>query len=428
MVRVSSRDRQPPGGGGGVASANILYWANTDDTGVMRRLVEAYNATNPAQKVELVLVPGAETEVSKLMTAVRSGTGPDIYNLDRFTIGERAAGGLLEDITDYINKIDPNYGKNFLAYAWAETQFKGRTFGIPNGTDTRALYWRKDLFREAGIDPDILDPKNGPIDVKTLQQIAGKLNVTDAQGNYTRVGFIPWATQIGQGWHYTFGYAFGGSFADVSAMKVTPTNPGVVAAFQYFYDVGKELEPQKIRTFISTYAPPNNPPQRNPFITGNLGILVHGSWFIRDLIQYAPDIEWGVTYIPVPKPGDQSATWAGGWSLVIPRGSKNIEGAVRFIMWMAGEQGQRLRCGFENKAYLPTWQPILNDDSLFAPQYSFVRNLLGVTKSRPVLPVGAYYWDQLSIAMEEVWTNTKTPMEALRVVETQTQAQLDRFK
>jgi maltose-binding protein MalE len=57
-----------------------------------------------------------------------------------------------------------------------------------------------------------------------------------------------------------------------------------------------------------------------------------------------------------------------------------------------------------------------------------VRNLLEVTKSRPVLPVGAYYWDQLSIAMEEVWTNTKTPMEALKVVETQTQAQLDRFK
>jgi ABC-type glycerol-3-phosphate transport system substrate-binding protein len=97
-------------------------------------------------------------------------------------------------------------------------------------------------------------------------------------------------------------------------------------------------------------------------------------------------------------------------------------------MWMAGEQGQRLRCGFENKAYLPTWQPILTDDSLFAPQYGFVRNLLSVTKSRPVLPVGAYYWDQLSIAMEEVWTNTKTPAEALKVVETQTQAQLDRFK
>lgn len=40
----------------------------------------------------MVQVPGDETDVSKLMTAVRGGVGPDVYHLDRFTTSQRAAG------------------------------------------------------------------------------------------------------------------------------------------------------------------------------------------------------------------------------------------------------------------------------------------------------------------------------------------------
>jgi multiple sugar transport system substrate-binding protein len=406
-------------------AGSVIFWANSDDTGTTRKMVEAYNATNPAVKVELVLVPGAETEVSKLMTAVRSGTGPDIYGLDRFTIGERAAAGLLEDITDHVNRIDPDYGGNHLNYAWAETQYNGRTWGIPDGTDTRALYYRPDLMREAGIDPGPLDPRNGPVTIAQLNEIAMKLNVTDAQGNYTRIGFVPWANQ---GWHYGFGYAFGGSFADLQAKKVTPLNPGVVAAYQYFYDTAKALDPLKVRTFMSTYYPPNNPPQQDAFLTGHQAIVVGGSWMVESIKRYAPDIEYGVTYMPVLKAGDPPSTWAGGWSLVVPKGAKQAEGAIRFMTWYAGGDGQRLRCELALKAFLPTWVALLDDDSLFIPEYAFFRELLKVTKSRPVLPIGALYWDQLSIAQDDMATNSKTPVEALTVVEQQAQAQYDKFK
>jgi len=388
-------------------------------------MVDAYNATNPAVKVDLVLVPGSETEISKLMTAVRSGTGPDIYGLDRFTIGERAAGGLLQDITDYVNKVDPTFGSKHLAYAWAETQYNGRTWGIPDGTDTRGLFYRKDIMQQMGVDPTPLDPSNGPIPIAQLNDIAMKLNVTDAQGNYTRIGFVPWANQ---GWHYGFGYAFGGSFADLQAKKVTPLNPGVVAAYQYFYDTAKALDPLKVRTFMSTYYPPNNPPEQDPFLTGNQPIAVCGSWEVENIMRYAPNIDYGVTYMPVLKKGDPPSTWAGGWSLVVPNGAKHVEDAIRFMTWYCGGDGQRLRCGFALKTFLPTWTALLDDDSLFIPQYSFFRELLKVTKSRPVLPVGALYWDQLSVAQDDMATNSKTPVQALTDVQNTVQAQYDKFK
>jgi multiple sugar transport system substrate-binding protein len=406
----------------------VTYWiTGADDSGNGKRTMDAYNATNPAQQVDIVFVPGAETEISKLMTAIRSGTGPDIYDLDRFTIGERAAGGLLEDITDYLMQVDPNMSSKFLDFAWAETQYNGRTYGLPTGTDTRALFYRKDILREEGIDMTLLDPKNGPITIAELKTITDKLNKTDAQGNYTRIGYIPYATE-NQGWHYVLGFSFGGKFADLSAKKVTPLDPGVVAAYQYFYDTARDLGPQKVRTFLSTYAPPNNPPQRNMFLTGVSPITVQGDWFIADIKRYAPDIEWATTYLPVLNKGDKITTFAGGWSLVIPKGAKNIEGAIEFITWRSGEPGQRLLCELNFGASLPTLKSLISDNSLFIPEYQFVKDLLPVAQNRPVLPIHAFYWDQLTIAQSDVSNNLKTPQEALRQVETLSQAQYDRFK
>jgi multiple sugar transport system substrate-binding protein len=373
------------------------------------------------------MVPGAETEISKLMTAVRSGTGPDIYGLDRFTIGERAAQGLLEDITDQLRQIDPNLSSKYLDFAWAEAQYNGRSYGLPTGTDTRVLFYRKDILRQKGINADALDPKNGPITVAELKTITDKLNETDAQGNYTRIGYIPYATE-NQGWHYVMGFSFGGKFADLQAKKVTPLDPGVVAAYQYFYDTAKDLGPQKVRTFLSTYAPPNNPPQQNMFMTGVSPITVQGDWFIADIMRFAPDIEWGTTYLPVLKKGDKITTFAGGWSMVVPKGAKNVEGAIRTMAWWAGEPGQRLECEYGLGAHLPTWKTLIDEDRLYIPEYRFAKDLLPVAQNRPVLPIHAFYWDQLTIAQDEVANNLKTPQEALRQVETLSQAQYDRFK
>ncbi|MDR0585672.1 MAG: extracellular solute-binding protein, partial [Treponema sp.] len=81
-------------GGAGVTSGEkVVFWTShtANDLEVLRQIVAAYNATNPAVPVEIVSVPGSETEITKLATSIRGGTAPDVYFLDRFTIAERAA-------------------------------------------------------------------------------------------------------------------------------------------------------------------------------------------------------------------------------------------------------------------------------------------------------------------------------------------------
>jgi multiple sugar transport system substrate-binding protein len=176
---------------------------------------------------------------------------------------------------------------------------------------------------------------------------------------------------------------------------------------------------------MSTYTPPNLPPQNNPFITGQVGIMVNGDWMISQFREYAPNLEYGITYLPVPKAGDKPTSFAGGWSLVVPVGSKKTEAAVRFMVWACGADGQRLYT--KGTTHLPTYSSLMNEASLFTTEHQFFRSILPVARSRPVLPVGAYYWDQLTAAQEAVVDNTQTPAQALRTVEEQTQAQLNKF-
>jgi multiple sugar transport system substrate-binding protein len=406
--------------------SKILFWIEDGTPPAQRAgyqdVVDAFNKANPNDQVEIALVAGAIAEATQLMTAVRSGTGPDVYTLDRFTVAERAAAGFLEDLTPYISRLEPDVATKHLDFAWAETQYKGKTYALPVSTDTRALFYRKDILREAGIDISPLDPKNGPITIAQLKEIAKKLDRTDAQGNYTRLGFVPY---LAEGWHYVWGLAWGGSFADYKAGKVTPLDSPIVAAFQMAYEWAKEYGPEKLANFSSTYLPPNNPPQMNPFLTGTLVMKIDGDWHIPSIKENAPNIEWGVTYPPVQKAGDKSGTFAGGGSLVVPAGSKKAEAAVKFILFASGAEGQRLYCG--RGGLLPTVLSVVDDPGFYDADHTFFRSLLPMARSRPPLPVGALYWDNLTTAWEAMRTNTKTPQEALRDVEASTQSQLNRF-
>jgi multiple sugar transport system substrate-binding protein len=411
------------------AAPEVVFWTSHGPpaNGILEEIVNNYNATSPAIKVKFVQVPGSETDNTALMTAVRGGTGPDVYMLDRFIVAQRAADGVLEDLTSAINTVDPNFKDKVLPFAWEEAQYRGKTYAFPFDTDTRGLFYNIDVLRAAGVDPAEFSRSNGPMTLTRLWEICQRIDVKDAQGNYTRVGFIP---QVSQGWHYTWGFDFGGEFADMAALRVTPTHPGVIAGFQFLYDWNQAMGVTQVQNFISSYMPPNNPPQNDPFITGNLAMMITGDWQVNTMERYAPDVNWDVTYIPVPKAGDKPSTWAGGWSMVVPvnqsRSAALLEGAVRFMTYICGYDGQKKY--FLENGNAPTLVALLNERGLFPPNKVYFQETLGFTKSRPALPVGALYWDALSTAQDMVVQNVMTPQAALQQAYDAVQPTLDRFR
>ena len=86
------------------------------------------------------------------------------------------------------------------------------------------------------------------------------------------------------------------------------------------------------------------------------------------MAQLAPDTNYGFTYIPVPNEGDESATWAGGWSAALIPDSDVPDEAWRFIQFLAGPEGQEIYT--RETTHLPTLNALLEDESIFDDEFT----------------------------------------------------------
>lgn len=384
----------------------VLFWTTftEPDLSVLKGMVETYNGQASGMKAELVQIPPAQvTDVTKLMTAVRGGTGPDVYFLDRFIVAQRAADGLLQDLSSLGADLSP-----YIDFARAEATFDGKPYALPFDTDARALYYNKDMLQAAGVDPAELDSANGPVTWSRVQEIANGLNVMDDNGNYTQMGFIPW---LNQGWHYTYGFSWGGQFFNQEACEVSPDDPKIVEAFNWVQDYCEALDANKVSAFGTPSMVPGFDASQHPFHVGTLAMQITGDWEIKQMEAYAPDTDYGITWMPVPNAGDNSTTWAGGWSVVIPQGAKHVEDAWAFMQWFAGEPGQRIYT--QESKHMPTYEALLSDQEIYSERHQFFTELLPTAKNRPPLPVGAKYWDELTVAWQKTYLNEGEPAELL---------------
>jgi multiple sugar transport system substrate-binding protein len=151
-------------------------------------------------------------------------------------------------------------------------------------------------------------------------------------------------------------------------------------------------------------------------------MTISGDWRIAEQAKYAPSGHYGFTYIPVPKAGDPTSTWAGGWSMALIPNSKAKDQAIKFMKYIAGPEGQKVYT--KESTHLPTLKALQQDASLYDPAHKQFLDLLPTAKSRPPLAVGAAYWDALTSAQGSVELNSKQPMDALKEVESTVQPQL----
>jgi multiple sugar transport system substrate-binding protein len=409
----------------GQSKAKVTFWTTHSDIGLtaLKQIGTDFNAQSKTSEVEVVQRPPADvTDSSSLITAVRGGQGPDVYLLDRFIVAERAAQGLLQDLTQLMTDDgqNPDLTEKWVPFSAAEATYDSKPYALPFDTDVRALFYNKKMFTDAGVDLAPFDNTKGPMTFDAFAELAAKLDV-DGGDNYSSLGFVPY---FSQGMHYTWGFAFGGSFFDYEKCEVTPDNEGVIAGGQWVYDYSKKYNADKLYAFIQNAMRTGAAPTDSPFIQKRLGAYISGNWEFQNFKKYIPDVDVGYTYIPVPKEGDTSATWAGGWSGVIPQGAKNVAGGYEFLKYLAGPDGSKTYVKLNNN--LPVLKELLADASLFDENLKwFVDNLFPTTHNRPPLPVGAKYWDELTTAWEAIYLNQSTPQDALGQTKQNVQADLD---
>jgi ABC-type glycerol-3-phosphate transport system substrate-binding protein len=196
-----------------------------------------FEAATPSIKIDPTVLPPDSKDIdSKLNAAKLAGTFPDVFSAYLVFMGTRGARGDFEILDPYINQWPDK--SDILESALDLGKYKGDIVGLGFFPAPKLVPYRKDFFREAGLDPE--GPKKEPTTWEELASWGRKLTVRDASGNVTRAGldipsstpatvFIePWMRQNGS------------KVIDEINLEPSWTDAGAVEALQFVADLWNE--------------------------------------------------------------------------------------------------------------------------------------------------------------------------------------------
>lgn len=407
----------PAAGGGAAAPAAAVkkLEAWNQMTGIaeksLRGIFDIYNAQNTkGNMVEYVFIATTQGSQSdeKLLTAVAGGNPPALHMADRFTVPQFAHQGFFTAITDQAEAAGVK-AADFYPFAWEEASYKDGLYALPLDTDTRALWYNKDILAEAG-----LDPEKPPTTLDELKAMTAALTVKADNGRITRHGFIP---NYDQAWLYTWGFDFGGQFQDPATRRITFADPKNVQSMEWMKAFIDEIGIEDVDAFLSACMGSACNDLNDPFWTGQSAMTCSGNWKVAQSHEYKPDGNYGVVPMPGPDGPAPFASWAGGWSWAVPKGFKDVDAAFDALAYICGPEGQ-LKYN-KDTFHIPT-NVKASEDPFFRedPLHAVFMDLLPVSHTRPPIPLGSKLWDlQFKAFRDEIPHGLKTPQQALEDID-----------
>jgi multiple sugar transport system substrate-binding protein len=302
---------------------DLIMWERSGgNAGMVDRLVEMWNEANPDRKIQLTYIPHAEM-VAKLAQAIASGDVPDLMGLDLIYGPQFEAAGQLVDITDYF-KDDATLKTASPGHMTVGT-YDGRLYGVPLYADVSALFYNKDLFEQAGLDPD-----KPPTSLAEIREYADKITALggDVKGyflpgscagcNIFTVGPLMWAS---------------GATIEPNADGEPLVGDGVKDVLQWARDmvragnVHDDARAENGETFHLRFG------------SGKVGMMGTGNFNITLAREQNPNMDFGIALLPGVEPGS-AASFIGGDLVTIPKGSQRVDDAVDFMKFILSDEVQ----------------------------------------------------------------------------------------
>ena len=297
--------------------------------GPITKIIDGYVADfekeNPGIKLKPIYSGSYQESITKALTAVKSGDPPVtsiLLSTDMFTLIDEDAIVPFDDLVKTAD--DQAWLKSFYPGFMENSQTGGKTWGIPFQRSTIVLYYNKDAFKEAG-----LDPNKPPGTWTEMADYAQKLTKRDASGKVTQ-----WGVQIpSSGFPYWLfqGLAIenGVNLMNTAGTETYYDRPEVIAALQYWVDLVKKqkVHPEGIVEWGTT---PKDFFERTVAMmwttTGNLTNVRSNAKF-----------DFGVAMLPANKQRG-SPTGGGNFYLFKKSTPAQREAAFKFIKWVTTPQ------------------------------------------------------------------------------------------
>jgi multiple sugar transport system substrate-binding protein len=316
--------------------------------------VAAFQQKYPKIKVNYEPVP--QDFRTKLKAQLASGSEPDVFYVE---IGD-ALGfmqkNVLLDLTPYMSKTSTS-ASDFAQTLLGAYKQGGKVYGIPKDFNTLALFYNKDMFKNAGVSEPTKDWT-----WTDLQDAAKKVTKAGVFGIMTPPDNARWAP---------FVYQNGGEVLNSDKSKSKLTDSAVVEAtkaYTSFKKAGSGTYPAALGAGVGWAG--------DAFAKGKAAMVMEGGWLIPFMDKY-PDIHWGAVELPKNKSrGNLFFTVAYSASAK----TKNPDASWLLINYLTSLDNQRtvLRSGFA----LPT-RTALKDDQYFKDHQSSAAIFAGNEYAKP---------------------------------------------
>ena len=277
------------------ATVEIDFWNYWDGNNgkAISKLVDRFNQTHPAIKVKNVTFPWGDL-FSKMQAAAAGGDLPAVAAGDIAWMANLHRSGKLVDLTAAAKaaKVDlTDFYPEILKYS----TYRGKLQALPVSTNNLALFYNKDLFTKAGLNP------NKP--PQTWDELRAAAKKIAALGGGVQ-GFEIY-TQPGEGLTWQFQpylWQAGAEFLTNNYTKPGFNNAAGRKALGFLTGL---IQRDKV----------TQAGQWGAFDKGQAGMRIDGSWMVGIYRDQAP-FSWGTAMLPIPK-GGKRATNMGGEQIFV---------------------------------------------------------------------------------------------------------------
>ncbi|MDK2907269.1 MAG: multiple sugar transport system substrate-binding protein [Petrotoga sp.] len=298
----------------------LVFWHYWDGENgkKLETLVETFNSEHPEIEVQPVFIPGSDLLI-KIQTSILSGQTPDFAISDIIGVPLILDTGKVVDLMPFVEK--DNYDLNDFYESTLVYGRRGESlYSIPVSSSNLGLFWNKNLFKEAGLDPET-PPKTWEELIEFSEMIKEKTGKFGYELFLDGGEGTTWQWQI-------FLWQAGGEFLDpISNYRKSAFNSeSGVKALQFWVDLTNKYKTSPIAPW-------------GLFGRGEAAMVMDGSW----MTQFFPmqvDFELGSAIFPYPEDG-KPASNMGGEQIFIFEGSKaKVEASWEFIKWFTSTEIQ----------------------------------------------------------------------------------------
>jgi N,N'-diacetylchitobiose transport system substrate-binding protein len=315
------------------AATKLVIWLQNDAESGWKDVVTSTNNAFRSRHGDVEVDVQYQTwgdHLTKFDAALAGGTAPDVVEFGNTETTRYMAGRLLQDLTG-LKRTFPN-SSSWLKALTDSCTYNGRLYCVPYYAGARAVIYRKDQYKAAGI-------KSTPKSLAEFQSAGRKLmKKYGKQRNYSALYFpgrYVWASMA-------FVYDYGGKIAERKGGKWQGTldSPQAVQGLT------------KLKAIVSSLSRANktgdeaNPQQALVFSKGRVGSFIGNGWewpYALDKKVGNPSLAKKIGAYPMPShtKGKFMPTFLGGSDLAVPVTSRNKSLAYEWIRIFTSSSSMR---------------------------------------------------------------------------------------